>query len=70
MPAYERSAVMARGYPGFADGRPREEFEGVKKNSASAKNLQILRASLEIRQSVISESLRFNDQSLADLLLR
>ena len=44
MPAYERSAVMARGYPGFADGRSRTEFEGVKKNSASAKNLQILRA--------------------------
>lgn len=32
MPAYERSAVMARGYPGFADGRSRTEFEGVKKN--------------------------------------
>ncbi len=37
MPAYERSAVMARGYPGFADGRSRTEFEGVKKNSKKSK---------------------------------
>jgi len=70
MPAYERSAVMARGYPGFADGWSRAGFRGVKKNLHQQKIFKYSGRSVEVRQPVISESLRFNDQSVADLLLR
>lgn len=51
MPAHERSAVMARGYPGFADGRSRAEFEGVKKNSKKSKHVAIWSKNSQIQRS-------------------